>query len=63
MTSKILATFTAVVGGISVFYALFAAAGVEISPALQDAITGVAGLGLVVAGIWLHPSTPTGGEQ
>lgn len=60
MASKILATLTAVVGGVGVFYALLAAAGVEVSPALQDSITGVAGLGLVVAGIWLHPSTPVG---
>jgi len=60
MTTKILATFTAVVGGISVVYTLLVAVGIEISPALQDGITGVLGLGLVVAGIWLHPSVPVG---
>lgn len=60
MTAKILATLTAVVGGVSVFYALSAAAGYEVSSQLQDAITGLLGLVLIVAGIWLHPSTSVG---
>jgi uncharacterized membrane protein len=60
MTAKILATLTAIVGGISVVYALLVAAGIEMSSQLQDAITGVLGLVLIVAGIWLHPSTSVG---
>lgn len=60
MTSKVLATITAVVGSIAVFYSIFAAFGVELSQAQQEAITGFAGIVLVVAGIWLHPSTPLG---
>lgn len=60
MTSKILATWTALVGAVGVFYALAAAFGWELTQTQQEAITGVAGLSLVVAGIWLHPSTPIG---
>lgn len=60
MGAKLFATFTAVVGATSVIYALFAASGVEISQPLQTAIDGALGLGLVVAGIWLHPSIPVG---
>ena len=58
--SKILATYAAIVGGIASVYALFVAAGLDISSQLQDAITGVLGLGLVVAGLWLHPGVPVG---
>lgn len=61
--SKILASITAIIGGVSFIYALIAAAGVEISSQLQDGITGVLGLVLVVAGIWLHPSTPVGPNE
>ena len=60
MTAKVLATLTAVVGGVSVFYSLSEAAGYGIPATLQDAITGFLGLLLIVAGIWLHPSTPVG---
>ncbi len=60
MTAKILATWTALVGAVSVFYSFAAAFGWELSQTQQDAITGIAGLSLVVAGIWLHPSTPLG---
>ena len=63
MTGKILATLTAAVGGIAVFYSVLTAFGVELSSAQQDAITGVAGLLLVVAGIWLHPSTSLGTNE
>lgn len=62
MTSKILATATAIVGSIAVVYSFLAAFGIEISQDQQDAITGVLGLLLVVAGIWLHPSTPVGDQ-
>jgi hypothetical protein len=58
--TKILATLTAIVGGIASVYALLTAAGVEISTALQDGITGVLGLLLVIAGLWFHPSVPVG---
>ena len=63
MTAKILATLTAIVGGIAVFYSVLTAFGVEITQDQQDAITGVAGLVLVVAGIWLHPSTTFGDDK
>jgi cadmium resistance protein CadD (predicted permease) len=58
--SKILATLTAVIGAIGVLYSLLAAFGVELSQTQQEAITGLAGLVLIVSGIWLHPGTPVG---
>jgi len=60
MGAKILATWTVIVGAAGVFYALLAAFGVELSQSQQDAVTGVLGLTLVIAGIWLHPSVPIG---
>lgn len=60
MGQKVLATLTAVVGGIAVVYSLLAAFGISLSQEAQDAITGVAGLALVVAGIWFHPDVPVG---
>lgn len=61
--TKVLATFTAIVGGLASIYALLAAAGVEMSTDLQDGITGVGGLVLLVAGLWLHPSVPVGVQK
>ena len=58
--SKILASLTALVGGIAAVYALLTAVGVEVSQPLQDGITGVLGLVLVIAGLWLHPGVPVG---
>lgn len=63
MTSKVLATLTALVGAIGVLYSLAAAFGWELTQTQQDAVTGVAGLVLVIAGIWLHPSTPIGPQD
>lgn len=60
MNNKILATLTAVVGGISVIYSLLTAFGIELSSAQQDSITGILGLVLLIAGIWFHPSVPIG---
>jgi len=60
MQQKILATATALVGGIAAVYALLTASGIEMSQDLQDALTGVAGLVLIVLGIWLHPSVDIG---
>jgi hypothetical protein len=57
---KILATLTAIVGGLAAIYALLTASGIEMSQDLQDSLTGVAGLALIVFGIWLHPSVPVG---
>ena len=60
MTTKILATLTALVGAVTVLYSFLGAFGVELSQNQQDAIAGLLGLVLIVAGIWLHPSTPIG---
>jgi hypothetical protein len=58
--SKILASLTAVVGGVGFVYALLAATGFEMSQELQDAVTGLLGVVLIVAGLWLHPGVPVG---
>ena len=63
MTTKILATLTAVIGAISVVYSFLAAFGIELSQTQADAITGLLGLVLVVCGIWLHPSVPVGEQD
>lgn len=60
MTTKILATLTAIVGGIAVVYSVLGAFGIEVSQDQQDAVSGLLGLILIVAGIWLHPSVPVG---
>ncbi len=58
--SKVLATFTMLVGSIAVVYSLLAAFGIELSQGQQDAITGVLGLALTLAGLWFHPDVPIG---
>jgi hypothetical protein len=63
MTTKILATLTAVIGGIGVVYSVLTAFGIELTSEQQDALTGLLGLVLIVAGIWLHPSTPVGVQE
>lgn len=63
MGTKVLATLTAIVGGIGVVYALLAAFGVNLDSDTQEAITGLLGLLLVVAGIWFHPSVPVGPSE
>ena len=63
MAAKVLATLTAVVGAVSIIYAFLAAFGVELTQNQQDAITGVLGLVLVMAGLWLHPSVPIGPSE
>lgn len=58
MTSKIMATLTTLAGSMAAIYALFSAAGYDIPQPLQTAITGVVGLGIAIAGIWLNPAIP-----
>lgn len=62
MTTKILATLTTIAGSLGVVFALFTAAGYDLSQPLQVAISGVVGLFLAIAGIWLNPAIPSVGE-
>lgn len=63
MTTKILASFTAIVGGLTVVYSFLGAWGIELSQNQQDATSGILGLALVVAGLWLHPGVPIGVQE
>ena len=60
MTTKVLATLTALIGAVSVVYSLLGAFGIDFTQNQQDAISAALGIVLVVAGIWLHPSTSVG---
>lgn len=60
MQQKVLASLTAIVGGLGAIFGLLIATGVDMSDELQGAITAVAGLALVVVGIWLNPSVGIG---
>lgn len=63
MTTKVLATLTALVGAVSVIYSLLGAFGIELTQDQQDAVGAALGIVLVVAGIWLHPDTPLGVQE
>lgn len=58
--SKTLATLAVLVGGLQSVLGLLAAFGVDLTKAQNEAITGVAGLALLVLGAWFHPSVPIG---
>ena len=60
MTQKLMATLTAVVGSLGVLVAVLAAFGINLSQDQIEALVGVGGLIVTVAGIWLHPSIPIG---
>lgn len=60
MTAKILATLTTVVGSLGVFLAVLSAFGVQLTQEQVEALAGLGGLVVAVAGIWLHPSIPIG---
>lgn len=63
MTSKIMATLTAVVGSLGVLVAVLAAFGITLTQEQLEALTGVGGLIVTIAGIWLHPSVPVGSTE
>ena len=58
--NKVLATLTVFVGGLGSVLGLLAAFSVDLSKAQDESIIGVAGLALLVAGAWYHPSIPVG---
>jgi hypothetical protein len=61
--SKVLAAFTILVGGAAAIFSLLTAFGVSISPDQHTAIVAVAGLVLLVAGVWFHPDIPVGEQK
>lgn len=60
MRDKIIALVGIVVGGIGTVLALLEAYGLDISPAQEEAIAGVASLVLLALGAWFHPNVPVG---
>ena len=61
--AKVMATLGAIVGALAVGFALMTALGVDVSTEMKEAVTGIGGLVLVIAGIWLHPDTPVGPQE
>lgn len=61
--SKVMAALAIVVGGASSIFSLLTAFGVNISPDQHTAIVAVAGVALLVLGVWFHPSIPVGAPK
>ena len=61
--NKTVAALGIVVGGLASIFELLVAFGVNINPDQQTAIAAVAGLALVVLGVWFHPNVPIGPSQ
>lgn len=60
--SKLVAAIGIVVGGADAVFTLLVAFGVHITPDQHTAIVGVAGLALLVLGVWFHPAVPVGNK-
>lgn len=58
-----MATLTAVVGSLGVLVAVLAAFGITLTQEQLEALAGLGGLIVTVAGIWLHPSVPVGPSE
>lgn len=60
MTSKVLATLTALVGAGGTLFAICTAFGLDFNADQRTAIEGGLSVVLLIAGLWLHPSVPVG---
>lgn len=49
-----------IIGALSAVFELMSAFGVNVTQTQQTAIAAVAGVVLLVLGVWFHPSTPIG---
>lgn len=58
--TKLFAALGIIVGGLDAILQLGVAFGVHVTPDQHTAIGSVAGLLLLVLGVWFHPSTPVG---
>lgn len=58
--SKVMAALGIVVGALSTFWQLLDAFGVNVTSAQETAIAAVAGVVLLVLGVWFHPAVPFG---
>lgn len=61
--SKILAALGIIVGGASSIFSLLTAFGVDITPDQHTAIVAVAGVLMLVLGLWFHPAVPIGEQK
>jgi len=58
--NKVMAALAILVGGLDAVLQLGVAFGVHVTPDQHTAIGSVAGLALLVLGVWFHPSVPIG---
>jgi hypothetical protein len=58
--SKVLAAIAIVIGGLASIFELLSAFGYDVTQGQQASISAVAGLALLVLGVWFHPSIPVG---
>lgn len=60
--SKLLAALGIIIGGADAVFAVLTAFGVNITPDQHTALVAVAGLALLVLGVFFHPSIPVGNK-
>lgn len=58
--NKVMAALAIVVGGLDALLQFAVAFGVHVTPDQHTAIGSVAGLALLVLGVWFHPDVPIG---
>ncbi len=61
--SKVVAALGILLGGAGAVFALLVAFGVHITQDQWTSISGVFALGLLVLGVWFHPSIPGGAPK
>jgi hypothetical protein len=61
--NKVMAALGIVAGGLATIFSLLDAFGVALTSGQQNAIGGVAGLILLVLGVWFHPDIAVGAKK